>query len=582
MEGDKVIVAVEIDSSYEQLKKFPQYRILKEFPYTIKPLQGKVEIKPKDKKGFCCVWLNKSDQSLHYVIAEQFLDFNRETDKLKFKKRNKEFADINDYNLDNFEVIKGNGPSKSKTIEDSSNKITWKDVEDCDIDISDEMHIGHFIESCPYKLGTREQYIILVKELRMIFGSIHSTPKLFIFKDQIKDGFKIKYTNKATAKEKLEEIIVGHIDGEAKTAWDIYKKNPELFTFNYLAWSTNDKRAFSFFKGYYYNIVDEFKKDIIQLFLDHVLKVICNGNKDHADYVHKTFAHLLRNPDEKLNTAFCILGKERTGKQTFFTDIWCNLLKGYSIENGDMQHVTGDYNASIEGIRLYVVNESEDATLSKHLNSNRLKKIISDKTFSCRDLYQSARTADNRAFFIFISNNMFPLKISNEDQRYFVLKVSDKHQADSDYFEKLAESIMHEEFYDQLFTYYMKEIDLTDFKYRKIPETEAKKIIQQASGDSVHDFFVARYYKIVDLKLEEIYKLYCDWCDRTKRKPYNETNFKVMMIEEYTGKSKQKSIEGKRPYVYNINEKKLKELIDLNPDANEEFEEKEKNLNNVK
>ena len=49
-----------------------------------------------------------------------------------------------------------------------------------------------------------------------------------------------------------------------------------------------------------------------------------------------------------------------------------------------------------------------------------------------------------------------------------------------------------------------------------------------------------------------------------------------MMIEEYTGKSKQKSIDGKRPYVYYINEKKLKELINLIPHTNEELEEKEK------
>ena len=582
----EVKATVSESSKIEVMKPYPSYRIQLN-PLKIMKLESDFEIKPKNKNGLLYYRLEKDDRAAHHVVAAHYLG-SESCDKIKFKKKDKTMLTIDYYHPDNLIVEKYKG-SKSKSCDSndepvkgnvefnevSMKKITWKDIEDSKINVRDDENISHLQYYYPFNLSSRDGWIELIKMMRYVFASVNSTPKIFIFKDMIRDGFKITYTTKAIAKDKLEEIPVGYIDGKQKTAWDVYKKYPELFTFDYITfYEDGNSRAFNYFNGYYYRVVKNFRKEIIEPFLNHVREVICDGNADHAEYLHKVFATLIRNPDMKLHIALCVLGKERTGKQTFFTDVWCTLLKAYCVENGDMQHVTGDYNASIDGKRIYVVNESEDASLSKYLNSKRLKKIVPDKTFPCRDMYTPVRIADNRAFFIFLSNNMFPLKISMEDERYFVLKVSDKHRADFNYFKELDEAINAKGFYNQLFTYYMREIDLTGFQYRNIPKTEAKTIIQQASGDSVHDFFVSNYHKIVDKRLEDIYELYCKWCDRTKRRPFNETNFRVNMEEEYTGKKKQIMRKRERFYAYNITPKKLKELIELNPVVYEEEEYK--------
>ena len=565
------------DSQTEVLKLFPEFTISRN-PITVRNKNG-LKIIPTMKNSYLHYNIGGERISVKKIVASQYLEYE-EGDKIEFKKSARNSRDIKLFEPENLVIIKSpdNTSNNDGNDDDESQKlkITWSDVDDCKIDVRKEENITDFINSCPFKLETRNDYIDVICSLRYFFASVHSTPKLFIIKDKVKNGFKISYTNKEKAKEKLEEISVGKVEGKVKTAWDIYKQFHELFTYDYITfYECNNTRAFNFFNGYYHKLVD-FKKEVIELFLKHVKEVICNGNGDHADYLHKVFATLIRNPDEKLNIALCVLGKERTGKQTFFTDVWCNVLKGYSVKNGDMQHVTGDYNSSIEGKRVYVVNETDDANLSKHLNSNRLKKLVSDPTFACREMYQKVRDdADNRAFFIFLSNNMFPLKISNEDERYFVLKVSDKHRNDIEYFEKLSDSINEKEFYDHLYTYYAQVIDLTGFKYRKIPMTEAKKFIQQASGDSVQDYFINCYLKVVNNTLDEIYEGYCTWCEKTRRKPFGQNSFQAIMEEEYTGKKKQVTINKNRLYVYNIKPEKLKDLIDLNPTAFEDQETRE-------
>jgi hypothetical protein len=577
----------EITGEFVEIAQFQDYQILNNHPWTVRKKDSNFEIKPKKKNGYLYVRLNKNDEALHHIITKQFLDF-KPGDKIKFKKQigdNK--IHIDNYKLENLKVIKSlvehsdDKPVK-RIVEEQmpAIDISWEDVSKSKIDIKSSISITDFIDFTPYEIITRVGIIECIKTMRTIFASVHSTPKIFIFKDKTDEGFKITYANKTVASEKLGEIEIARIEGKKITAWDFYKKYHKLFSYDYIAFDNEDPRAFSYFRGYKYNLVEKVDMKLIQPFLDHVKEVICYNDVDLDKYMNRYFAKIIRNPDCKLEIALVILGDERTGKNVF-TDVWCELLSRYSNPNADMQHITGNFNACIEGMKLMVVNELTDANSNKWLNSDILKKLISDKKFQCRDLYASARIADNRCHFIFVSNNMFCLRISTSDNRYCVTKVSDKRRGDHDYFEKLCNGFT-KEFYDHLFTYYYRDVDLNGFNHRNIPITEAKKDIVDASKSSYELFLEARYDKIVDISGPDLFDMYDKWRDRNKYTVCTSRTF-ISNFKKFTGESTLKYVNKHRMRVYNLLPNLLEELRTKFPkDESTRVEDEKRSLEDVK
>jgi hypothetical protein len=100
-----------------------------------------------------------------------------------------------------------------------------------------------------------------------------------MFKDKTDDGFKITYTNAKVAKEKLLELHIDTTTNKTITAWDVYDKNPKLFSYSYLSFYHEDPNVFSFFRGYDFKGVPEVDMKIIQPWLDHVRYIIMEIGK---------------------------------------------------------------------------------------------------------------------------------------------------------------------------------------------------------------------------------------------------------------------------------------------------------------
>ncbi|GMO20361.1 MAG: hypothetical protein Ta2E_11570 [Mycoplasmoidaceae bacterium] len=71
---------------------------------------------------------------------------------------------------------------------------------------------------------------------------------------------------------------------------------------------------------------------------------------------------------------------------------------------------------------LIVCNELQSIDNAKHLNTDCLKTLITDKHCTIESKYRNTRTIENVSNFIFVSNNFLPIKIENWDRRYIVLK----------------------------------------------------------------------------------------------------------------------------------------------------------------
>lgn len=88
---------------------------------------------------------------------------------------------------------------------------------------------------------------------------------------------------------------------------------------------------------------------------------------------------------------------------------------------------------------------------------------------------------------IVISNDNFPVKIEGRDDRcYVVTKTSSTRVKDHAYFDKLF-SLQNPQFYENLFRFFAQR-NISNWKRKVLPMTEAKKDITEASQSSYKTF----------------------------------------------------------------------------------------------
>jgi hypothetical protein len=138
------------------------------------------------------------------------------------------------------------------------------------------------------------------------------------------------------------------------------------------------------------------------------------------DHLLKMFAHLVRNPGEKLAHALILGSKEHgIGKSTLM-DIMFELVGPHNCRKASSEELEGQYNAYVENTLLVLVEEINLGAGGRKVY-NKLKDVITSETTPMRRLYQDTREVRNAASFVFLTNLERPLLLEPHDRRYFVL-----------------------------------------------------------------------------------------------------------------------------------------------------------------
>ena len=434
------------------------------------------------------------------------------------------------------------------------------------IDVLDPFNLIDIIDKAPYakntsQILTDEEYQEAINDLQRVFCCCVSTPEIYMFKDydSINEIVKVSYTGEAVAKTKLRKIIIGKTFKNEKsklmTLWDLFIDNQKLFSVKALKFYSTDSQVFSYFRGYDYDLpedatMEDVKMNVIQPFLDHVREVIANNNEQVYKYILVWIASVLQKPSFKTETALVILGHQGTGKNTFFTNVICKLMARYANENvSSIESVVGKFNAVLENKKLLILNELQSIETNKFLNSDALKSVITDKSIMINQKNEPERLCENVANLILVSNHNNPIKVESTDRCYMITRTSDKHRGDTDYFDKLSASFTPE-FYENLFTFFML-YDIKGTNLRKIPETEEKEAIKEASMSSYEIFVRDNYEQIKNITGPDLFNLYNTFVEANKFTPCSSRTL-IANIQEFTGKASQKWVEGKNTKVYNL------------------------------
>lgn len=200
---------------------------------------------------------------------------------------------------------------------------------------------------------------------------------------------------------------------------------------------------------------------------NYLLYVVCAGNNELCEYLICYMAHMLQKPQEKPGVMLVFLGSQGTGKGTFF-----RLLKSIwgrsTLQVNDVCHVVDNFNAELE--TSYAVCMDEALFVGDKKKLERLKSLITEPTCRIEQKYQPSRTIHSFHRFFAASNNEQFAHIDKDDRRFVFFKVSDTKKCDTDYFNRLDQSMVDPQVIGGL-VQYLTNLDINNFNVRARPKT---------------------------------------------------------------------------------------------------------------
>lgn len=237
------------------------------------------------------------------------------------------------------------------------------------------------------------------------------------------------------------------------------------------------KDELNLFRGFKAKPRKSFDLKIIQPLLDHNLKVVNNGNAQHATYLIKWMAHIIQRPHVKTGVCPVSFGSPGSGKNTFF-EFFGKMVIGndhYCYIN-DIDQFAGKFNSFL-GLALFVILD-EVTFAGGHKVPNKIKSLITQSRQLIEKKGIDAIQCDSFLNCAALSNNDDAVKIERGDRRFFVKRSGNSALGDDKYFTNLRK-VMGDPLVADHFITYLYSIDVSDFvvgQALSTPEKEDMKI----------------------------------------------------------------------------------------------------------
>lgn len=156
-----------------------------------------------------------------------------------------------------------------------------------------------------------------------------------------------------------------------------------------------------------------------------LLAHLCNHDTHDINWVLNWLAIPLQQPGAKLDTALIFHGRTQgAGKSLFFGGVMGAIYGDYSLVLGQSQ-LEGQYNDWIDG-KLWAIFEEIFVGNDRYQNSNMVKQLVTGTEIYINKKFMSGWKQENHVNCVFLSNDMMPLAIEDDDRRMFVVRPKTK------------------------------------------------------------------------------------------------------------------------------------------------------------
>jgi hypothetical protein len=221
-----------------------------------------------------------------------------------------------------------------------------------------------------------------------------------------------------------------------------------------------------------YNLWQGFDVDPLQgdwsYLREHILWVICNGDKYLDEYLIGWMANTVQKPGKQGEVAVVMRGGRGTGKGTFAN--WFGRLFGqHYMYLTNAKHLVGNFNAHLRDAVVVFADEAFFAGDKSH--ASVLKGMITDPFITIEAKYKNAVTARNIIHLLMASNDDWVVPAGQDERRFCVIELCSAVKQNHKYFEAINKQMENGGLAAML--YDLQKLDLTNFNVRAVPTTSA-------------------------------------------------------------------------------------------------------------
>ncbi len=217
---------------------------------------------------------------------------------------------------------------------------------------------------------------------------------------------------------------------------------------------------------------------------EHLLEVICGGDKEHFRYLVRWCAYCVQHPDRPAEVAVVLRGKKGTGKGTV-AQVMVRIFRDHALQVTQSRHLTGNFNSHLLNVLFLFVDEAFWA--GDRQGEGTLKALITEHQLMIEPKGVDPFQMPNRLKIMMSSNNDWVVPASEDERRYFVLDVSEARKGDRAYWDALHAALDNGE--RAAFLDYLLTLDLGGFSIRDVPHTKGLNRQKLQSLGSVERFW---------------------------------------------------------------------------------------------
>src|SRR5690606_25143108 len=265
-----------------------------------------------------------------------------------------------------------------------------------------------------------------------------------------------------------------------------------------------------------------------------LISFLCNHDEAALAWLKKWLAFPLQHPGAKMDTAVLMHSvMEGSGKSLFFADTMGALYGQYAATVGQTQ-LESNFNAW-QSRKLWAVFEEVVSRDQRYNQVGKIKHLITGKTVRMESKFINGWEEANHMNAVFLSNEIMPWPISENDRRSLVLWPAETLSEER---QRAIGAELQNGGVAALYGWLLS-VDLGDFDQRtRPPKTEARERLVALSRAGWQTFL--HLWRLGDLGpglwapclTSDLYALYIEWCQRNRENAMSQTKFSLMISAE--------------------------------------------------
>jgi Family of unknown function (DUF5906) len=215
-------------------------------------------------------------------------------------------------------------------------------------------------------------------------------------------------------------------------------------------------------------------------YLKHLRDNVCQGNRAHYNYLIRLMARAVQRPEQRGEVGIVLIGPKGIGKNVAVEEFG-KLFGAHFWTVTNPEHFTGKFNSHLQHCSILLADECLKPENAGH--EQIAKTLVTGQTILIEPKGVNAYQVKNFLHVFICTNSKWAIPATQDERRWFILNVGEKHRKDFPYFKKICDDMEADGRANLL--HYLLNLDISNFEFRNVPETEAMLEQQERTRNGV-------------------------------------------------------------------------------------------------